>query len=99
MIKMTEIDALRYELQEERKAFDKLHKRHMHLLKQQGKLKTENRELQEELLKYREIANCSNCKYQNYNWFEDGDEFEICEKGNNEQLMYYHICKEWEEFE
>lgn len=99
MIKMTEIDALRYELQEERKAFDKLHKRHMDLLKQQGKIERENEELKEELRIYRKIANCSNCKYQNYDWFEDGDEFEICEKGNNEQQMEYHICKEWEEFE
>ena len=56
-------------------------------------------ELEKELLIYRKIANCSNCKYQNYNWFEDGDEFEICEKGNNEQQMEYHICKEWEELE
>ena len=65
----------------------------------QHQLETENRELKKKLLIYGEIAKCSNCKYQNYNWFEDGDEFEICEKGNNEQQMEYHICKEWEEFE
>lgn len=50
-----------------------------------------------ELLIYRRIASCSNCKYQNYDWFDDGDEFEICEKGNNEQQIAYHICKEWRE--
>lgn len=42
---MTEVDALTYELEQERKAFDKLHKRHMKLLKQQGNLEKENEEL------------------------------------------------------
>lgn len=50
-----------------------------------------------ELLIYRRIASCSNCKYQNYDWFDDGDEFEVCDKGNNNQQIEYHICKEWEE--
>lgn len=58
----------------------------------------ENRQLKKELKIYRMIATCSNCKYQDYDWFEDGDEFEICKKGNNNQQMEYHICKEWEEF-
>ena len=58
----------------------------------------ENKQLKKELTVYRKVARCSNCKYQNYDWFEDGDEFEICEKGNNNQQMEYHICKEWEEF-
>ena len=61
-------------------------------------LQNENGQLKKELKVYRKLANCSNCKYQNYDWFEDGDEFEICEKGNNNQQMEYHICKEWEEF-
>ena len=64
-----------------------------------NKLNNENEQLKQELKIYRRIASCSNCKYQNYNWFEDGDEFEICEKGNNDQQIEYHICKEWEEFE
>lgn len=58
----------------------------------------ENEELKSELKIYRKVASCSNCKYQNYDWYDDGDEFEICEKGNNNQQMEYHICKEWEEF-
>lgn len=69
-------------------------------------LSDENKELKQsqasilrELLIYRKIARCSNCKYQNYDWFDDGDEFEICEKGNNDQQTEYRICKEWEEFE
>ena len=63
-----------------------------------NELSDENRQLKKELNIYRMIATCSNCKYQDYDWFEDGDEFEICEKGNNNQQMEYHICKEWEEF-
>lgn len=63
------------------------------------RLRNENEQLKQELKIYRKIATCSNCKYQNYNWFEDGDEFEICEKGNNNQQIEYHICEEWEEFE
>lgn len=93
---MTEIDALRYELQEEQKAFDKLHKRHINLLKQQGELERENKKFKEELRIYREIANCNNCKHQNYNWFKGAD---YCIRGNNKQQMEYHICKGWEEFE
>lgn len=63
-----------------------------------NKLWNENEELKSELKIYRKVASCSNCKYQNYDWYDDGDEFEICEKGNNNQQMEYHICKEWEEF-
>ena len=71
----------------------------MDFTQSEHELLKENEQLKKELKVYRNLANCSNCKYQNYNWFEDGDEFEICEKGNNEQKMEYHICKEWEEFE
>ena len=60
-------------------------------------LHEENKEFKEELPIYRKIASCSNCKYQNYDWFDDGDEFEICERGNNEQQIEYHICKDWRE--
>ena len=45
---MTEVDALKYVLEEERKAFKKLHKRHMDLLKQQGELEKENEQLLKE---------------------------------------------------
>ena len=61
-------------------------------------LSDEHERLKQELAIYRKLANCSNCKYQNYDWFEDGDEFEICEKGNNNQQIEYHICKDWREF-
>lgn len=54
----------------------------------------ENKELKKELKIYREIARCSNCKYHNYDWFDDGDEFEVCDKGND---VYNNICEEWEE--
>ena len=46
---MTEIDALRYDIEQERKAFDKLYKRHIELLKQQGEVEKENEELKSEL--------------------------------------------------
>jgi len=62
------------------------------------KLSDDIEQLKKELNIYTRIATCSNCKYQDYDWFEDGDEFEICKKGNNNQQIEYHICKEWEEF-
>lgn len=62
-----------------------------------NELHKENKELKQELKIYRKIASCSNCEYQNYDWFDDGDEFEICERGNNEQQIEYHICEDWRE--
>ena len=44
---MTEIDALKYGLEEIRKSFDKLHEKYIELLKQQGEVEKENKELQE----------------------------------------------------
>ena len=67
------------------------------LLKWLNNLSDENEQLKQELKIYRKIANCSNCEYQNYDWYDDGDEFEICERGNNEQQIEYHICEEWSE--
>lgn len=46
---MTEIDYLKCKLEDTEKAFDKLHKRHIELLKQQGKLEKENEHLRNEL--------------------------------------------------
>lgn len=60
-------------------------------------LLNKNEQLKKELKIYRKIASCSNCKYQNYDWFDDGDEFEICERGNNGQQIEYHICEDWRE--
>lgn len=68
------------------------------LKKENGQLKQSQASMLRELLIYRRIASCSNCKHQNYDWFEDGDEFEICEKGNGNQQIEYHICEDWEEF-
>ena len=50
---MTEIDYLKCKLEDTEKAFDKLHKRHIELLKQQGKLEKENEMLKEENEKLR----------------------------------------------
>ena len=58
------------------------------------RLKKENNELKEELRIYRQVANCHNCIYHDYDWFDDGDEFEVCRKGND---VSEGICKDWEE--
>jgi len=57
-------------------------------------LERENNELKEELRIYRQVANCHNCIYHDYDWYDDGDEFEVCRKGND---VSEGICKEWEE--
>lgn len=52
------------------------------------------KELDKENMEYYHLINCRNCKY--YNWDYDGeDEFEVCEKGKNERLMYHRFCNEW----
>ena len=60
-------------------------------------LLNENEQLKQELKDYHNAFDCSQCKYQNYDWFDDGDEFEVCDKGNNEAQMDNHSCKDWEE--
>ena len=60
-------------------------------------LKIENKRLKAQLKDYHNAFDCSQCRYQNYDWFDDGDEFEVCDKGNNEAQMEYHSCKDWEE--
>lgn len=70
------------------------------LLNENEQLKQKVKDFQKdarELRIYRKVANCHNCAYHSYDWFDDGDEFEICEKGNNEQQMDYHICEDWRE--
>ena len=42
---MTEIDYLKNKIDDLEKAFDKLHQRHMNLLKEQGELERENEQL------------------------------------------------------
>ena len=66
---------------------DELDEKNLQLIK-------ENELLKEELKIYRRIANCSNCYYHNYDWFDDGDEFEVCDKGND---VSNRICENWEE--
>ena len=66
-------------------------------LKQENKrLKRGNEQLKQELKVYRKVANCGNCQYHNYDWFDDGDEFEVCDKGND---VTDGICEDWEEIE
>jgi len=51
-------------------------------------------QLKQVLMIYRKVAYCGNCNYHNYDWYDDGDEFEVCEKGND---MSDYICEEWRE--
>ena len=60
-------------------------------------LHEENEQLKKQLKEYHNAFDCSQCRYQNYDWFDDGDEFEVCDKGNNEAQMDNHSCKDWEE--
>ena len=39
---------------------------------------------------------CHNCHYHNYDWFDDGDEFEVCEKGHYDEMDEKGICDCWE---
>lgn len=39
---------------------------------------------------------CDNCYWQSYDWFDDGDEFEVCRKGN--QIGTIH-CKDYLDFD
>ena len=65
-----------------------------HFQKDARELEKENEELKSELKIYRKIANCGNCEYHNYDWYDDGDEFEVCDKRND---MWYRICEDWRE--
>ena len=62
-----------------------------------NELSDEKEQLKQALRDYHNAFDCSQCRYQNYNWYDDGDEFEVCDKGNNEAQMEYHSCKDWEE--
>lgn len=63
-------------------------------LKWLNNLSDENERLKKELKVYRKVASCRNCHYHNYDWFDDGDEFEVCDKGND---VTEGICEDWEE--
>lgn len=57
-----------------------------------GELEKENEHLKQKLKIYRKVANCSNCDFQDYDCGEDGDVFEICDKGKD---MENGICEDW----
>jgi len=57
-------------------------------------LLNQNEQLKKELKVYHEVASCGNCKYHNYDWYDDGDEFEVCDNGND---VTDGICKDWME--
>lgn len=66
-------------------------------IKRINELKEKIKELKNENMEYYKLINCSKCKYHNYDWGEDGDEFEVCDKGNNERLMYNQFCSDYKE--
>ena len=59
-------------------------------------LTEKNKSLKDENMEYYKLINCSNCKYHNYDWYDDGDEFEVCDKGNTERLIYNQFCMDYE---
>lgn len=67
------------------------------IVKLLNELHEESEQLKAQLKDYHNAFDCNQCRYQNYDWFDDGDEFEVCDKGNNEAQMEYHSCKDWEE--
>ena len=50
------------------------------------------------LYKYRKRFGCFNCAFHDYDWFDDGDEFEICRKDDYEGLLY-GFCDEWRDID
>ena len=60
-------------------------------------LEKENEQLKKELKGYYDAFDCSQCMHHNYDWFDDCDEFEVCDKGNDDTQMNNHSCKDWEE--
>ena len=54
------------------------------------------RELKKENMEYYKLINCRKCKHHDYDWYDDGDEFEVCTKGNTERLLYHQFCEEYE---
>lgn len=57
-----------------------------------NQLTEENYQLKQELKIYRKVANCRNCDFHDYDCGEDGDVFEICDKGKD---MENGICEDW----
>ena len=66
------------------------------LKKDVNSLGEEREQLKKELRIYRKLASCENCGHHDYDWFDDGDEFEVCKKGND---MADRICEDWWEFD
>ena len=58
----------------------------------------ENDQLRQELQIYHKVAYCGNCHYHDYDWDVDdgygGDEYEVCNKGND---VSEGICEDWRE--
>lgn len=87
---MTEIDYLKCKLEDTEKAFDKLHKRHIELLKQQGKLEKENEQLRQTMQKVCELLE------EEVDLFSDKatehDVIAYCEMQDFDNKDAYYIC-------
>ena len=62
-----------------------------------NKQQDEIERLKLELKKYHKRFDCHQCHYHNYDGLNIDDEYEVCDKGNNEALDDNHSCSEWEE--
>lgn len=82
---------LQEKIKKERNSFKKTQERYS------KEAETKIKELSKENSEYHKIVNCGNCHFHNYDWYDDGDEFEVCDKGNTERLVYHQFCKDWVE--
>lgn len=103
LMNMSEIDYLKCKLEDTEKAFDKLHKRHIALLKQQGKLEKENEQLRQMIKenvfqRYRESSladlEFKAIAYEDIVKVEMSNELEprvivYCRQGKKENIMSY----------
>ena len=59
-----------------------------------NELNDKNKQLKQTLRTYRKVANCRNCDYHDYDCRVEGDDFEVCDRGND---MSDYICEDWRE--
>ena len=108
---MTEIDALKHELEQQEKSFNKLHKMYVSLLKQQGELEKENEQLKKEIGNLRDFRgfitekNVFNEKERKelqlqllrlYNYFENYFEDEMSSNAFSEMWDNIKEDEKWE---
>lgn len=96
---MTEIDALKYELEENRKSFDTLHKKYVELLKQQGRLEKENEQLEEAREYYQENFLTMKTERNQFKRENELLKFQLDECRNNKLFSRRELEKENEQLQ